>query len=968
MSSINKLKNTWISNDTTNLQGTYNKVSILNEGKTELKGDTLINTKLAINKNIDSVNDYKLDVNGNINFSGSLYQNNALFTSGITQAFADGRYSQLAGANSFTGSSNTFSNDLIQTDKNILQKGLLFGSNFYSYNFGDPQVILLQLGVGPVTFNLPSVTSSANLGTIIYVIKINASQLTINASSGFTFSDETNADVSTKTYVAQSRVFVFVAMKTTGSQWKLINCMNLNTNLNFDWNGTHTFNGNLPTSTLTPTTGTQLITKNFTDSTYQTIAGMSSYLTSATASSTYLTSATASSTYGQLGVANTWSQQNTFSTGILPRRLGGDGTDIQLGGNNQLQYRQTTSANNISIGVTTLQGDSDATGRLNNTGSRNIGIGHQVLTRLDSGSDMIFIGHQAGQNCGSTRLHSVQPQRCIAIGTNSQKGNLYATDAISVGYNSLVNASGPAIGNICIGSNTGNGLNYQSNNVIIGSGAGPTVNDNSVTCIGYQCLGGATGQFNSGTALGVQAGYNNANGQGGTFIGTEAGFSNTTGNYNTCLGLKAGRPSGGTLNNTICLGYNSGAQISQECVFGGEASTEQVFLTLPNKHRLSCNQTATGPSFNITFRTNENIIIDNTITSINLPTPDATGINQGAKFNLLKITSASNITINAPASQTIGFMNNNGSYTTASSYTMANNTNNLSLVCIANSGTSWLVINNIFVDLSNSQTISAVKTFSANPVFNSNAIQDSYLSTNVNNTITSSNTFMTTYNQYISFVSNITGDVMNLINCNPKLTSGYSLDINGANIKANGTTISDTKVSFLNQVDASNKIPSTAITNTTFVDLSNSQTIAGVKTFSSPPVMSGASITSNTIPYASISYTSYIPNAVTTLTTTATSLSSPLYNYYTFTSATADTNITLPTITADIIGCPLTFRRVGNTSFQLIIKTASGSNTTIIQRASITETAQFTNYTLLSTTQYVGTVMAISTTKWSVIA
>ena len=84
--SVNKLKNGWFSNDTTNLNGTYNKVSILNEGKTELKSDTLINTKLAINKNIDSGNDYKLDVAGNINFTGNLYKNNTLFSSGISLA------------------------------------------------------------------------------------------------------------------------------------------------------------------------------------------------------------------------------------------------------------------------------------------------------------------------------------------------------------------------------------------------------------------------------------------------------------------------------------------------------------------------------------------------------------------------------------------------------------------------------------------------------------------------------------------------------------------------------------------------------------------------------------------------------------------------------------------------------------------------------------------------------------------
>ena len=415
------------------------------------------------------------------------------------------------------------------------------------------------------------------------------------------------------------------------------------------------------------------------------------------------------------------------------------------------------------------------------------------------------------------------------------------------------------------------------------------------------------------------------------------------------------------------------------------------------------------------------------------------------------------------------------------------------------------------------QTITGIYTFSANPIFNDNAILDTYLSTNITNTVTTANTFMNEYNTYIDFDSNIAGDTMNLINCNPKLTAGYNLDITGANIIANGTTISDVKVSFLNQVDASNKIPTSAIdgygsgyltissasstyqlqanmssyqtisgmsnyasitglsklggsinvmggsyslnfgdnrylimdnypiitsiglpsptssnnlgavfsivnkmgvppnrsvsatagqtiydfntgtnassivikdigviefvcvgvspTNTTTwavlnrddnVLKSGNQTIAGIKTFSSPPVMSGASITAGTIPYTAIN-SSYTANSVATLASTDVALSSPLNNYYTFTSGASATTITLPLITTNIIGCPLTFRRVGNTTSALNIKTPASSSTTIVQRASINETAQNTNYTLLATNQFIATVMAISLTKWSVI-
>ena len=474
------------------------------------------------------------------------------------------------------------------------------------------------------------------------------------------------------------------------------------------WTGTNTFNTNLPTSTLTPSLGTQLITKTFADGQYGRLAvanawtGTNTFNTNLPTSTLtpslgtqLITKTFADTTYGRLAVANTWTLQNTFQNGILPCS-GTRTTDIQMGGNNQFQYRQATSENNISIGNLTLQGDSDAVGRLNNTGKRNIGIGGQVLTRLDSGSDMIFIGYQAGQNCGSTRIHSVQPQRCIAIGTFSQRGNLYATDAISIGYNSLVNASGPAIGNICIGSNVGNGLTYQSNNVLIGTGCGPAVNDNAVTGIGYQALGAAVGQFNSGVAIGTQAGYNNNNGQGGTFVGTEAGFSNTSGNYNTCIGLKSGRNNAsGTLDLTVCIGYNSAAQQSNECVFGGELISEQVFLTLPNKVRLACNQSPTGTAINLSFRTNENVLItDATTTSINLPTPDTTGVNLGAKFHIIRMVATSNITINAPSGQTIGLYQPDSTYLTNASFVWTNASGSIHILCIGSSvgGTNWLML------------------------------------------------------------------------------------------------------------------------------------------------------------------------------------------------------------------------------------------------------------------------------------
>jgi len=242
--------------------------------------------------------------------------------------------------------------------------------------------------------------------------------------------------------------------------------------------GAKSFNTVLPTSTVTPSNAGDLTTKTYNDS-----------------------------TYARLAVANTFTEQNTFQKGILPCSSTRT-SDIQIS-QNSFQYRQPTSANNIGIGNLTLQGNVTTPFQQYNTGKRNIAIGEESLKRGGALNDCIFIGYQAGVNCGNAESFSVgvDPNRCIAIGTYSQTNNLYATDQISIGYNSLINASS-GTGNVVIANNGGNGINYQNQNTIIGANCCPSVNDNGVTAVSYNCLGAATGSFNGGTAVGSYAGYN----------------------------------------------------------------------------------------------------------------------------------------------------------------------------------------------------------------------------------------------------------------------------------------------------------------------------------------------------------------------------------------------------------------------------------------------------------------------------
>jgi hypothetical protein len=732
------------------------------------------------------------------------------------------------------------------------------------------------------------------------------------------------------------------------------------------YTGTNIFNSNLPTSILTPTLGTQLITKTYGDSSYPLISGSnaftgtntfnsnlpSSILTSATLGTQFITRAIADGRFGQLATANLWTSQNTFQNGILPCTALTT-TNIQLGGNNQLQYRQVTSINNISIGNNTLRGDSNALGLVNNTGSRNIGIGGEVLVNADKAFDCIFIGYGSGGGVQPTRLVSVNPSRCIAIGTYSQGAtNLYATDAISIGYNSLRNASGPAIGNICIGTNSGNGILYDSYALIIGTGACPSATgSNSLVCLGYESLGAAV-YVNSTVAIGYRSGYS-LNATGSTFCGSQSGGGYITGNYNSCFGMNAGLSSTSTLTFTICLGYNSSASTSNECVFGGSTITDQVFLTLPQKNRLYCNQVIDAvATYNITFRSNENVIVNSSLTTqINLPqATSATAVRLGAIFNIIRTSGAtSNIIISAFGTETIFY-----SGSASSSVPIDSWVNSISFVCVNNVAGSpmWAVCRyndrvTLATDSRKLQTLSDSSNVNYPICFTTIST-----GTNYNNVYADS-----------SLNYNPSTDLMTV----PNLTITGSLS--AGTLTATNSTITnktgDTNTFNINfSQGTSGNLPICASTE--------------LKYTPSTSLLEAPNILTNNITIKN----NYKIGTVKLLLTNASVLPDlpVLYQTYFWTDSnptgTTDTIITLPTITNDMIGCVLTFRRLAyatapTTIKSLIIKTQNIFGLTITARDSCTTISYNTNYTLLDTSvSRLGTfaqIVAYSTTSWFVL-
>jgi hypothetical protein len=480
------------------------------------------------------------------------------------------------------------------------------------------------------------------------------------------------------------------------------------------------FNSNLPTSTVTPSLDSHLITRTYGDSRYGQLASANAWtgntntfnsflptstIATTTGGSQFITRAIGDGRFGQLAVANTWAENNIFTKGILPRTSLTD-TNIQLSSNSMVN-RQATSLNNVGIGLNTLIGDTLSTWYSTITGSQNIGIGNSALQQLCSGSNNIAIGYQAMQLSVLERGVGVSTQRNIAIGSFSQKTCGYSTDNITIGYNSLPN-NAYGNGNVVIASNGGGGISNKNGCVIIGSNSCPTASENAIISIGESAMGASTGSTLACIAIGQQALYN-CRTSGCLGIGYQALFNLTTGYDNQGIGYGSGAGCiSGTFNqfigrgtnttksdviNSVCVGYNAQTVADYEFVIGGNAGG-YPHITLPEKIKINVNKNIGAvATHTIPWRSPENIIVDSaTTTQINLPTASATtDIHIGAVFNIIRTNAAtSNILILAYSAEKISYLDN-----TTTSFTLNSWERSISLVCVDKtaSGINWTISN-----------------------------------------------------------------------------------------------------------------------------------------------------------------------------------------------------------------------------------------------------------------------------------
>jgi len=416
-------------------------------------------------------------------------------------------------------------------------------------------------------------------------------------------------------------------------------------------------------------------------------------------------------------------------------------------------------------------------------------------------------------------------------------------------------------------------------------------------------------------------------------------------------------------------------------------------LTIPDKIRIASNQEYTsGTTINLTFTSNENIILTAaTLTNLNLPSI-AGSQNIGAKFYIYRsIQTTNSLLINAAAGQTIDYIASDGTYTSLPSggfFPIYFNDPKAEIICV--STTKWLILCRILSIASRSVNISTnlvpATTVYSIPFGVSGGSSTTTYTTLINDTGLTFNTATTTLttgglnisnkvslstnqngtgNPTLSFgtAENVlltdaaTTDIILPVAITANLGTKFIITrkIAGLDITINAPALQT--VGYISSLDGTYN---TSLTYR-FSKFMSSITAVCIATTGNSWLLIEGSVQKIGIDYQ--------PTRTIELLSSATVLPSlpTLYGVYYFASGASATTIVLPTITSDIIGCQLIFRRITNATSNLVIKTPSGSAQLIVQRDSIAETAAFTNYTFLSTAQFQGTLVAITTTRWAVL-
>jgi len=368
---------------------------------------------------------------------------------------------------------------------------------------------------------------------------------------------------------------------------------------------------------------------------------------------------------------------------------------------------------NVSIGNFTLSGAYSSNNYLNTV------IGHGSLSGVDFSNS-----RSANTICGAVSLQNIASNFNSSLGYNNA--------------NAIVNTASE--GNIFIGTNVCNGQSGSGNVLFcctfVGSDSNVSVagNYSNSTCIGTDSRITASNCIFLGTINQVTYAM------GGLIIPVSTNL-NLLGNITTTSPASTITPT--VLSYISTLSSNAQTQLtnitSNYLTIASAAATyltiNPISINIANKVNLETNQSVTGSSLTLSFSTAENVLLtDATTATINLPTPNVDGRNEGCKFNIYRKVAGVAITINAPSGQTLSYYQSNATYISASSYFLNAGAGSITVLCIGSTagGTNWEVLpssisqatDNIYLGTTNPYSSTALSisfggttTAGYNPVF-----------------------------------------------------------------------------------------------------------------------------------------------------------------------------------------------------------------------------------------------------------
>jgi len=169
--------------------------------------------------------------------------------------------------------------------------------------------------------------------------------------------------------------------------------------------------------------------------------------------------------------------------------------------------------------------------------------------------DLVNINTSFGQN---TLISNTSGNYNNAFGSGALNANTTGTNNLAIGTWALVNSTTSSY-NVAIGRQSQPSLTTGGFNTSTGYQALFSINTGSNNCVyGFQTMYANTSGTNN-TAVGYNAGYDNTTGGDNTFIGYNAGRGITTGNNNTIIGANLSGLSA-SLSNNIIIADGSGNQ------------------------------------------------------------------------------------------------------------------------------------------------------------------------------------------------------------------------------------------------------------------------------------------------------------------------------------------------------------------------------------------------------------------------